>query len=164
MSAGEGEAGVRADRSERRADSRRYAAGTRRALAAGPYQRPRSSALSFGLRWAREQYGKLCIHPGFSGIWTHSFHPGFEPPLSGPGPVTNRSRTRQVFDNDGHPRSPGTKPSLVDHPRHEVSDRPTLGQSVTSCSRLSVQGGTEVVSLACRALRWAPDRVRLIRK
>jgi hypothetical protein len=30
--------------------------------------------------------------PDFSGIWAHPFLPGFEPPRSGPGPVTNRSR------------------------------------------------------------------------
>jgi hypothetical protein len=32
--------------------------------------------------------------PDFSGIWTHPYWPGFEPPSSGPGPVTNRSRVR----------------------------------------------------------------------
>jgi hypothetical protein len=30
--------------------------------------------------------------PDFSGIWVHPSLPGFEPPLSGPGPVRNRSR------------------------------------------------------------------------
>ena len=30
--------------------------------------------------------------PDFSGIWRHPSLPGFEPPVSGPGPVTNRSR------------------------------------------------------------------------
>ena len=30
--------------------------------------------------------------PDFAGIWAHPFFPGFEPPASGPGPVTNRSR------------------------------------------------------------------------
>jgi hypothetical protein len=32
--------------------------------------------------------------PDFSGIWGHPYWPGFEPPASGPGPVTNRSRLR----------------------------------------------------------------------
>jgi hypothetical protein len=32
--------------------------------------------------------------PDFSGIWGHPSVPGFEPPASGPGPVTNRSRWR----------------------------------------------------------------------
>jgi hypothetical protein len=30
--------------------------------------------------------------PDFSGVWRHPSLPGFEPPASGPGPVTNRSR------------------------------------------------------------------------
>src|SRR5262245_51976681 len=32
--------------------------------------------------------------PDFSGMWTHPYWPGFEPPASGPGPVTNRLRLR----------------------------------------------------------------------
>jgi len=32
--------------------------------------------------------------PNFSGLWSHPYLPGFEPPASGPGPVTNRSRLR----------------------------------------------------------------------
>src|SRR6516165_10050302 len=32
--------------------------------------------------------------PNFSGIWAHPYWPGFEPPASGPGPVTNRLRLR----------------------------------------------------------------------
>jgi hypothetical protein len=32
--------------------------------------------------------------PNFSGLWSHPYLPGFEPPESGPGPVTNRSRLR----------------------------------------------------------------------
>ena len=32
--------------------------------------------------------------PDFSGLWIHPTLPGFEPPLSGPGPVRNLSRTR----------------------------------------------------------------------
>src|SRR6516162_587872 len=32
--------------------------------------------------------------PDFSGIWSHPYFPGFEPPASGPGPVTNRLRLR----------------------------------------------------------------------
>ena len=30
--------------------------------------------------------------PDFSGVWAHPFLTGFEPPASGPGPITNRSR------------------------------------------------------------------------
>jgi hypothetical protein len=41
--------------------------------------------------------------PDFSGIWGHLSLPGFEPPRSGPGPVLNTSRARQVFGSDGRP-------------------------------------------------------------
>jgi hypothetical protein len=60
--------------------------------------------------------------PDFSGIWAHPFFPGFELPLSGPGPVTNRLRMRQFLDNDGRPRLLTTKPLLVDHPNQLVGD------------------------------------------
>jgi hypothetical protein len=51
--------------------------------------------------------------PDFSGMWAHPYYPGFELPPSGPGPVTNRSRRRQIFDNDGRPRPPATGGALV---------------------------------------------------
>ena len=37
--------------------------------------------------------------PDFSGIWAHPSLPGFEPPLSGPGPVRNRSRLMNGVGN-----------------------------------------------------------------
>jgi len=37
--------------------------------------------------------------PDFSGLWRHPSLPGFEPPAAGPGPVTNRSRTRTGKSN-----------------------------------------------------------------
>jgi len=36
--------------------------------------------------------------PDFSGIWGHLAWPDVEPPLSGPGPVRNRSRRDGVSD------------------------------------------------------------------
>jgi hypothetical protein len=38
--------------------------------------------------------------PDFSGIWARLSFPGFEPPLSGPGPVTNRSRRNGASNYD----------------------------------------------------------------
>jgi hypothetical protein len=40
--------------------------------------------------------------PDFSGIWTKPYL-GIEPPLSGPGPVINTWRRRQLFDAAGRP-------------------------------------------------------------
>jgi hypothetical protein len=37
--------------------------------------------------------------PDFSGNWAHPYLTGFEPPASGPGPVTNRSRRRDGVAN-----------------------------------------------------------------
>ncbi len=38
--------------------------------------------------------GSAASHPDFSGAWSHPYLPGFEPPVSGPGPITNRARLR----------------------------------------------------------------------
>jgi hypothetical protein len=39
--------------------------------------------------------------PDFSGIWGHPYLTGgFEPPLSGPGPVRNRARRRDGVSSD----------------------------------------------------------------
>jgi len=45
-------------------------------------------------------------------IWGHLSLPGFEPPLSGPGPALNKSSTRQVVGGDGRP-VPNTNGALV---------------------------------------------------
>jgi len=37
--------------------------------------------------------------PDFSGIWSHPYLTGFEPPASGPGPVTNKSRRADGVGN-----------------------------------------------------------------
>jgi hypothetical protein len=39
--------------------------------------------------------------PNLSGVWYHPMFPWFEPPASGPGPVTNRSRWPQQPSNGG---------------------------------------------------------------
>jgi hypothetical protein len=59
--------------------------------------------------------------PDLSGIWSHPFVWGFEPPPSGPGPVVDRSRRRQIFDADGHLRSPANAP-LVGDPFRLIGD------------------------------------------
>ena len=45
--------------------------------------------------------------PDLSGIWNHPAFPWFEPPASGPGPVTNKSRGPQRPGGaSGSPNSP----------------------------------------------------------
>ncbi len=50
--------------------------------------------------------------PDFSGIWAHPYLTGFEPPASGPGPVTNRSRRKDGVGNFGKLVGDYTNPIL----------------------------------------------------
>src|ERR1700686_70451 len=60
--------------------------------------------------------------PDFSGRWSHPYWPGFEPPASGPGPVTNSLRLREgpqkgVSDPDqlvGDYTNPVLKPAAAE--------------------------------------------------
>jgi hypothetical protein len=55
--------------------------------------------------------------PDLSGIWWHPSLPGFEPPASGPGPVTNRSRRNGVSNYDqlvGDYTNPTLKPETAE--------------------------------------------------
>src|ERR1700687_1610696 len=55
--------------------------------------------------------------PDFSGLWWHPSLPGFEPPASGPGPVTNRSRRNGVSNYDqlvGDYSNPILKPATAE--------------------------------------------------
>src|ERR1700684_2710546 len=58
--------------------------------------------------------------PDFSGIWGRPYL-GFEPPLSGPGPVVNKSRRRQASDVDNRPLPAAIAP-LVNDIRRAVGD------------------------------------------
>jgi hypothetical protein len=55
--------------------------------------------------------------PNFSGIWGNPYLYGIEPPLSGLGPVVNKSRVRQRFDADGRPLSRTNAPLVSDATR-----------------------------------------------
>jgi hypothetical protein len=60
--------------------------------------------------------------PDFSGIWGHPYlFPGFEPPPTGPGPLVNKYRRRQVNDVDGRPMPP-TKDVLAGDNNKLVAD------------------------------------------
>jgi hypothetical protein len=59
--------------------------------------------------------------PDFSGMWGYPYIPGFEPPLSGPGPVVNKSRLRQLRDADGLPLPAASGP-LVSSTNQLVGD------------------------------------------
>jgi hypothetical protein len=58
--------------------------------------------------------------PDFSGIWSHPSFPGFEPPASGAGPVTNKARRPQA-NFDGRVL-PAVNDILVSNPARLVGD------------------------------------------
>jgi hypothetical protein len=83
--------------------------------------------------------------PDFSGLWSHPYFPGFEPPLSGPGPILNKSRRRQLFDADGH-LLPAKNAPLVGNPSQLVGDytnpilKPWAAQIVKQNGELELNG------------------------
>src|ERR1700681_4026325 len=56
--------------------------------------------------------------PDFSGLWARVSFPGFEPPLAGPGPVTNRLRSpngaSSVYGSVGDYTNPILKPQAAE--------------------------------------------------
>jgi len=85
-------------------------AGAAASSASGQTVAPGDAATSSATR------GAAAI-PDFSGIWRHPSLPGFEPPASGPGPVTNRSRSNGVSNYDqlvGDHTNPVLKPESAE--------------------------------------------------
>src|SRR6202140_1923338 len=66
--------------------------------------------------------------PDFSGIWWHPSLPGFEPPASGPGPVTNRSR-RNGVSNPAQLVGDYTNPILKPHAAEVVKKQGEISLS-----------------------------------
>jgi hypothetical protein len=60
--------------------------------------------------------------PNFSGVWGHPYVPAFEAPESGPVPVVNQSRRRQVFGVDGNPIAPGADAPVTSNTQQYVGD------------------------------------------
>src|ERR1700688_4058531 len=59
---------------------------------------------------------KSATIPDFSRVWNHPAFPWFEPPASGPGPVTNRSRAPQrPVAATGSQASPPTKDGVSNY-------------------------------------------------
>jgi hypothetical protein len=79
-----------------------------------------TATLFSSVAFARERSQGATSIPDFSGIWTRPYI-GVELPLSGPGPVVNKSRQRQAVDADGRPLPAATAP-LVGTFRQLVGD------------------------------------------
>jgi hypothetical protein len=69
--------------------------------------------------------------PDFSGIWAHPYLTGYEPPASGPGPVTNRSRRKDGVGNFGQLVGDYTNPIL----------QPWAAEVVKKHGQISLAGG-----------------------
>jgi hypothetical protein len=78
-------------------------------------------ALFFSPAFAQERGGGTASIPDFSGVWGNPYLYGIEPPPSGPGPVVNKMRQRQLRDVDGRPLPPANAP-LVSEARQLVGD------------------------------------------
>ena len=70
---------------------------------------------------AQERRQDTAPIPDFSGVWGNPYLYGIEPPQSGPGPVVNKMRQRQLRDVDGRPLPPANAP-LVSEARQLVGD------------------------------------------
>jgi hypothetical protein len=79
-----------------------------------------AAALS-ALAFAQERGRIGASIPDFSGMWGNPYLYGIEPPVSGPGPVTNRSRRRSTADADGKPWK-GAEAPLVSEATKLVGD------------------------------------------
>jgi hypothetical protein len=83
--------------------------------------------------------------PDFSGIWGNPYLYGIEPPLSGPGPVVNKSRRRQAVDIDGRRLPPASAP-LVSSAIQLVGDyanpilQPAAAEIVKKKAEMSLAG------------------------
>ena len=70
--------------------------------------------------------------PDFSGVWAHPSWPGVEPPLSGPGPVVNKSRLRTGESNGNQLVGDYTNPIL----------KPQAAEVVKTHGEISLAGVT----------------------
>ena len=92
--------------------------------------------------------------PDFSGMWSYPYFPSFELPLSGPGPVVNKSRRRQLLDADGRPLPAATAP-LAGSPLQLVGDytnpilKPEAAEIVRKHGELELSGGAPTPSNQC---------------
>jgi hypothetical protein len=81
--------------------------------------------------------------PSFSGTWGHNGFPGLEPPASGAGPVVNKSRRPQSFDDNGRPYARGKAP-LVSHNAQLVGDYSNPILKPQAAERVKQQGDIEL--------------------
>jgi hypothetical protein len=89
--------------------------------------------------------------PDLSGLWARPYL-GFELPLSGPGPVVNKSRQGQILDADGRPLPAATAP-LVGTFRQLVGDYTNPILKPWAAAIVKKQGELELSGLQMRSAR-----------
>jgi hypothetical protein len=104
-----------------------------------------AAALFASSALAQERSQDTASLPDFSGVWGNPYLYGVEPPLSGPGPVVNKSRRRQALDVDGRPL-PAANAPLVSDARQLVGDytnpilKPEAAEVVKKHGELALAG------------------------
>jgi hypothetical protein len=84
--------------------------------------------------------------PDFSGVWGHPYVPAFEALESGPVPVVNKSRRRQVFTVDGDPIAPGADAPVTGTTLQFIGDhtnpilKPEAAESVKRFGEIELSG------------------------
>jgi hypothetical protein len=102
---------------------------------------------------ARSGTQSVAAIPDFSGMWGHPYIPSFDPPVSGPGPVMNKSRWSQIFGTDG-PLAPGANAVLVSNPNKLVGDytnpilKPHAAEAVKKHGEIELSGAAAPVPSA----------------
>jgi hypothetical protein len=92
--------------------------------------------------------------PDFSGMWAYPYWPSFELPLSGPGPVVNKLRLRQMLDADGRPL-PAANAPLTGNPLRLVGDytnpilKPEAAEIVRKQGELELSSGAPTPTNQC---------------
>ena len=90
--------------------------------------------------------GDRATIPNLSGTWGHYSFPGIEPPATGPGPVLNKSRRRQSFDDSGRPYRGGANAPLVSNNAQLVGDysnpilKPQAAEAVKTYGDIELSG------------------------
>ena len=92
--------------------------------------------------------------PDLCGMWSYPYWPSFELPLSGPGPVVNKLRRRQVLDADGR-RLPAANAPLAGNPLRLVGDytnpilKPEAAEIVRKHGELELSVGAPTPTNQC---------------
>jgi hypothetical protein len=104
-----------------------------------------AAALLLSSALAQEGSQGTASVPDLSGVWGNPYLYGIEPPLSGPGPVVNKSRRRQTVDIDGRRLPPANAP-LVSSAIQLVGDyarpilKPAAAEVVKKHAEMSLAG------------------------